>query len=304
MKTIQQAFEEFLIGLELTEGQRAEASRQHTYLREQMQQRIDLHENFLSGSYKRKTAIRPLNDIDVFAVYKTPRGGLPRASALLEDLQGVLAEVYPGKEPRLQSRSVNLEFSGTGIAYDVVPAYLVETDVYTIPDRDVDRWIKTNPRIHAERSTKANESSGKKLKPLLKAVKHANREHEGGARSFHLEVLSWQVLTCAPENYLSGLTTLLTGLRDRVLEPCPDPARLGPDVGPPGERRAQAEAWLGKMADRAIKAQQLANEGQIGEAHAELRVLFGSAWPERGSTAGAAAAIASGSVDHSGSRFG
>lgn len=305
MMTVLQAFQEFLSGLELTTNEQDEAVRQHTFLRTQIQQRVDLDDNFLSGSYKRNTAVRPLKDIDVFAVFKRPAGTLPRPSEQLERLRRLLSEIYPSKEPTTQSRSVNIEFSGTGIAYDVVPAYLDRQDVYTIPDRDVDRWILSNPKVHAERSTAANERSGKKLKPLVKAVKHANRHHEGGGRSFHLEVLSWEVLTYEPANYLAGLIALFEGLRDRMLGPCPDPAGLGPDIGPSMERRAQAQRWLKDMAERSRRAQELMNDGRLGEAHAELRIVFGPAWPERGSTARASAAIiTSGSLDHSGSRFG
>ena len=68
MLTIAQAFQQFLESLELTPKQREKASNQHRHMREQLQGRLDVADNFLSGSYKRSTAVRPLNDIDIFLV--------------------------------------------------------------------------------------------------------------------------------------------------------------------------------------------------------------------------------------------
>ncbi|HRI06767.1 MAG TPA: hypothetical protein PKW35_03065 [Nannocystaceae bacterium] len=310
MMTIRQAFEQFLQSLELTESESAEAIRQHTFLREGLQEQLDVAQNFLSGSYARNTAIRPLNDIDVFLVL-VPTATLNRSSTpeeVLEAVRDALEATYPGKAPTIQSRSVNIEFSGTGIAYDVVPAFLDPDDdeVYWIPDCDRPGWIKTNPRIHRELSVTANEAAGKKLKPLVKAVKHANNLHGKSARSFHLEVLAWSILTSAPEDYITGLERLILGLREQILKPCPDPAGLGPDIRPGPEKLQGARAWLDDMA-KVTEAREAAANGRLGEAHGIMRELFGDRWPEKGEPrkGGRAGAVAiGGAVDDSRSRFG
>lgn len=306
MMTIAQAFQEFLSSLELGPKQVENASKQHTYLRTQLQKRLSVVDNFLSGSYARNTAIRPLNDIDVFLVLgseystHTPR-------ELLDVVKDELKGIYEGKTSIRQARSVNIEFTRTDIAYDVVPARLAGGDAYWIPDADASKWIKTNPKEHARRSTEANEASGKKLKPLLKAVKHAKNHHQINARSFHLEVLSWSILKSPPSSYIEGLVILLDGLAARVCDPCPDPAGLGPDIQPSAARCLAAQRWLGNMAPLAHEARDLAGDGKIAEAHAKLRELFGDKWPEEGTPGGkkgAAAVIGGRSVDDSGSRFG
>ncbi len=309
MLTITQAFATFLPTLELTDAERQAASDQHIYLREQLQQRMSVQDNFLSGSYARKTAVRPLNDIDVFLVL-TPTPTLNANTAprlVLAEVKRVLEGIYHEKVATTQARSINIEFAGTGIAYDVVPAFYKRADVYTIPDAEASRWIETNPRVHAEMSTAANEQAAKKLKPLLKAVKHANNRNGNAARSFHLEVLSWKVLTGDPGSYMDGMVTLLDGLARRICDPCPDPAGLGADIRPPLPRCEVARTWLNKMAVLAREARQLANDGRTGEAHARMRAILGEQWPEAGtseSRRSAAVIVAGGSVDHSGSRFG
>lgn len=314
MMTIPQAFDEFRKALRLTRAERDEASRQHTYLREALMARMNASKTFLSGSYRRHTFIRPLNDIDVFLVL-APTPGLDtrtKPSKVLEAVKEALEAEYSGKEAKVQARSVNIEFSGTGIAYDVVPAFKKVDDVYEIPDCDADEWIQTSPKVHRTKSKAANEQAGKKLKPLLKTVKHANATHAKGghkpARSFHLEVLSWDILTSPPETDMQGLITLLTGLEQRLCNACPDPAGLGPEVQPSLDRCTEAKQWAGRMLTLANEANDLAKDGRTSQAHAKLYELFGDPWPEKGaaSTTKGAPAIITGTrgPDHSGSRFG
>lgn len=282
MMKIPQAFHEFIVSLELTKKQRADANSQHIHLRTQLQQRMSVQDNFLSGSYARGTAVRPLDDIDVFLVLKPQRGLDPTipVPTILDEIKRVLEEAYKNKFARSQNRSVNIAFSdsSTGIRYDVVPAFLSRPGVYMVPDRETGRWIKTNPKFHADLSTQANECANKKLKPLLKAVKHANVQHRKPARSFHLEVLSWKILKADPGTYLNGLVVLLEGLAARICDPCPDPANLGPDIRPTQQRCEAAKAWLAKMAKLAAEAKALDDIGRVAEAHAKLRAIFGDQW--------------------------
>ncbi|MCY1071195.1 nucleotidyltransferase [Nannocystis sp. RBIL2] len=305
-----QAFQEFLSSLELTETQRSDASVQHTYLRSALQKELDVEDNFLSGSYARKTAIRPLHDIDVFLVLKDCKAHNPRSapSTVLETIQSVLEKTYPKKTAVVQSRSVNIAFTGTEIAYDVVPAF-GDGDAYQIPDRDTNKWIATDPRIHADLATSANETANKRLKPLLKAIKHANHKHGKLARSFHLEVLSWNVQSVAEGSYLDGLIELLAGLQGSICDKCPDPAGLGPDIQPELSRCLKTQKWLSDMTSLARDAGRMAADGRTGEAHAKLFELFGERWPERGKAAAQVASaiissVRSSGVDGSGTRWG
>lgn len=278
--SIPQAFQSFLASLEPTPKQRKEANLQHVRLRTELQQRMKVVDNFLSGSYARKTAIRPLGDIDVMLVLE-PRPGLDPTipvPTILGEMKRVLDDAFPGKSARVQNRSVNVEFAGTGIGYDVVPAFVSRPGVYSVPDRQTGRWVKTNPKIHAELAAKANERAGQKLNPLVKAVKHANVHHRKLARSFHLEVLAWKILTRDPGPYLDGLVVLLQGLAAKIGGPCIDPANLGGDIGPePAERKA-AQAWLERMAKLAAAAKALDDAKQTEAAHAQLRQIFGPQW--------------------------
>src|SRR5512139_1503285 len=100
---LQQAVHDFIAALELTEREQEAASAQHTYLREGLAARLDLdpdYNAFLTGSYARSTAIRPLKDIDVFCVLKRTQEVDPTVvspMAALRILKEALDAQYDGK---------------------------------------------------------------------------------------------------------------------------------------------------------------------------------------------------------------
>lgn len=225
--------ERFALNLELTEVERAEASRQQVLLRESLRRQLPgVSRDFLAGSFARRTAIRPLHDVDLVVVLdRAARSdALPPPSALLREVRAALQRAYPAKElPVLQNRSVHIDFTGTGIGYDVLPAVadIGRPDLLRIPDRDRDDWIPTSPERHLAWSARANEASGSKLKPLVKFLKAWRRARGVGIRSFHLEVLCGRLLTFVPESYAHGLRFLLGALPGAVRSACDDPAQVG-----------------------------------------------------------------------------
>jgi Second Messenger Oligonucleotide or Dinucleotide Synthetase domain len=317
---VRQAVHDFISALELTSAEREAASNQHKFLRDGLVSRLEIepdHYPFLTGSYARSTAIRPLKDIDVFCVLKRTSVLDPDISSPMDALKAVrqaLEELYPGKTAEPQNRSVNISFTTTGIAYDVVPAFLDEEDseVFLIPDIQAETWIRSNPRIHESLSVDANEAAGQELKPLTKAVKHWNRQQPDGARlrSFHIEVMIWDVLKAKPDNRLDGLVQIFEGLASRVLFDTPDPAELGPHInqGMTDAEKTSAKTRLEQAAATLKQARELAEAGHTERAHYLLYGIFGDPYPEKGKdgpsiVAGVSASRPSAPDGH-GSRFG
>jgi predicted nucleotidyltransferase len=186
MVAVSQAFDDFLQNLELTDAQQKKASDQQNELRDRIRKHLGgVVRDVLVGSYARKTAIRPLNDIDVFLELDLQVHGYRRSQEprhLLEDVLQALRNSYPaagpqlpGPKTRIQGRSAKIEFTGTGIGYDVIPAFLmppdrsrpVRGDVYEIPDRNQQTWIKTNPELHKQKCVAANDRAGGALRDPL-----------------------------------------------------------------------------------------------------------------------------------------
>ncbi len=288
MWSVREGLQRFIESLELTQGQRDEVSRQHIRVRESLRQRLETKTDFLSGSYSRNTAIRPLHDIDIFVVLGETRSSSASSSAqrglmpdeVLKQTRQALHEEWSNKEaPRLQQHSVHIGFSKSEIEFDVVPAFEVPgRGAYLIPERGTGQWILTNPRLHQTLSTEANERAGKKLKPLLKAVKHWNRQHGSSPLgSFHLEAMSYSAFPSPPEDYLTGLETLFSHLSQRVLSACPDPAGLGSNVDArmSSNQRTTAHQVLASAAEQVRLARKDDDNGDPRSGHARLRKLFG-----------------------------
>ena len=290
MMTISQAFDQLRNNLELTGAERGNISRQQNVVRNNLVEHLAIARHFISGSYGRKTAIRPLNDIDLFIVLDEQKHSNIRsgpARACLELVQSALCDAYRGKSVRIQSRSVNIEFSGSKIGYDIVPAFATAGGKYLIPDSDRGSWIHTNPQSHKQAGIEANKRAGGMLNPLIKMAKYWNSNRGGGKllRSFHLEVMSYDAFQRPPKGFPHGLHALFEHLAQRVLSPCRDPAAVGPriDKGMPQDERNRLRVGLQQAAKTSAAALEYEAQGLSAYAHRCWWSLLGSAvYPEKG----------------------
>lgn len=283
--TVPQAFDHLIRGFELTEREQNEATRQSNVLRDNLRASLAIVHDFLSGSYRRRTAIRPLKDIDLVLVldevkHRALRAEPPQKTLLL--VRDALARAYPNASPpRLQARSVNIDFRGTDIGYDVVPAFRHDGGGYLIPDHERGSWIRTDPDRHREACIAANRAAGNMLNALIKMAKAINARHHRPLRSFHLEVMAYSAFPSRPGSYPGGLRQLFVHLSDRVLQSCPEPSGLGPkiDQGMTSENRGELRRILQQWAKCAAEALAAAERGDAAAAHERWSQLFGPAYP-------------------------
>lgn len=189
-------FTELLADIEPSPTTKGEASSAHTGVREHLRDHASFQNrwshDFLAGSYKRDTAIRPKKtdegherpDVDIIVVTTFSTSDDP--DDVLEELSDALEDGYDVE--RINKRSVRVVTSRAEI--DVVP--VVESgDVYELPDRDLGRWKLTNPPGHTDWSAQQNKDFGGRFKPLVKLLKSWRRENKTGKRpkGFVLEVL-------------------------------------------------------------------------------------------------------------------
>jgi len=168
------------------------------------------------------------------------------------------------------------------VSMDVVPAFACGKD-YEIPDKQSGKWIKTNPRIHADKAIEAHEAYGGEWKGLVRMLKYWNNHHGKPIKpSFLLEVMSLECLH-PPFNgrFDYEFQSAFTTLADRIFDAWEDPARLGPPVSDMmSQREKQATASALKSASRAATlAIDLVRQGKNGEALQAWRSLFGPKFP-------------------------
>jgi hypothetical protein len=158
-------------------------------------------ESYLSGSYSRDTALRPIDDVDIVFVVDPSHWTIfssvlnPSPRDVLDSFARAIRRRYELSSVYGQRRSVGLKLSGLDV--DVVPALRSidhSTAIY-VPDSRDGSWILSNPREHARQATQVNQSREGRLKPLVKLLKLWNNQLPSTAqvKSFLLETMAVRI---------------------------------------------------------------------------------------------------------------
>lgn len=290
MITTTEAFKKFKSRLELRDAEQQDAIRLHKEIREHIDNNFAVLRHFLTGSYKRHTKTRPLKDVDIFFVLdkEKEKKYLNDPVGLLTAFKDCLALKYGESKVKIGRRSagIDLNIDNTEnkiLSIDAVPAFDVGNH-YQIPDNVLNKWIDTDPEIHSEEATAANQAFDGEWKPMVKMIKKWN-ENQGKPikPSFLIEVIALQILFPPfSGGYVYELKSFFATASDRIGEAWADPAGLGSSVSDQMNiekiniaRQKLNEA--GRFVDQAIQLQKQGNQG------ASLRVwrdsIFGDMFP-------------------------
>jgi hypothetical protein len=234
-----------------------------------------------------------LKDVDIFFVLgkkeRTYRDQHP--DVILEIFRGVLASKYGEDRVSLGRRSVQVDFGVQAVedqtndqvmSVDVVPAF-TKGSHYEIPDRTTGSWVMTDPEVHAELATNANEAFSGEWKPLVKMVKKWNQTAGRPVKpGFLLEVMALELFV--PEfsgGYPYELKGFFATAADRIGETWGDPAKLGPAVSDQMDdtKASVARGALLAAEERVTRAIYFAKNSRQGDALQEWRKLFGPLFP-------------------------
>lgn len=296
MPTIPQArFSELLRDIEPSPTTKRNASSAHEELRSFLkndQDFEDFHLNdFLSGSYKRDTAIRPRQkgeqvdrpDVDIIVV--TNHSSTDAPADVVDLLFDTLKKRYPNI--RRQSRSVGIQYYKADM--DVV-AIIPDGQMYLIPDRKQVCWIPTNPPGHTAWTITTNTKAGGRFKPLVKLMKWWRRENptvSNKPKGFVIECITAECMdyqeTYYGELFVKTLETIVTRYRTHAL------LRTVPRIPDPGVSANSVtdgitpEAFLGfynKAKNHAEIGRRALDETDPEEATKLWRKLFGDRFPK------------------------
>ncbi len=291
MLTRVQAFAELRSNLELTGLQEATVAARQQRVRDVAAERLTVVDDFLTGSYRRRTLIGPLKRADVDLVVVLDRGYRKRGPRAVLDLvkKALLAE-YP-KAPQISrsGQAVTIVFSDFMV--DVVPAFVrpwwTWDEGWEICDSGSDSWIATNPRKHVEISAKANQVHDGELVPRIKQLKAWNRAVGEPLRSFHVEVLAWSIFGRSGWSYhgqssdWASASYFFKKAKGKMRAPLPDPAGTGKDMAA-YLRGTALDAAVSKAESaykRCMRAEESAKDGDLGSMHEAYGKVFGSYYP-------------------------
>lgn len=212
MRNIESLLKGMAHNLEPTVNQKKAASASHQYLRGLMD--TDGIGNrvlgsYLSGSYARGTAVKPLDDVDIIFLIdesQWPTGFLamrPKPSVVLRSFANAVRYRYDKSSAFMQRRSIRLELSHIDI--DCVPAIEIPGSNHIwVGDRNDDAWIKSSPKLHHAALTKANQLCDGRAVPTIKLLKAWNKSLPSTAqvRSFVIETIAVTALTAEPQKTL------------------------------------------------------------------------------------------------------
>ena len=292
MRTVDEAFDEFRRRLELSSTEQRDAIRRHKDVRSCIAECFDIERDFLTGSYARHTKTKPLKDVDIFFCLDDDdndwRNKPP--SAVLDAFEECLAGKYHVDSVVQGRRCVTVEFDkrnptadeeGKVLSNDAVPAYDLGA-YYEIPDRNLGRWIKTNPDTHQENATAKNKECGAQWVPLVKILKRWNRSADKLiAPSFLIEVMALDLVDPPFTSYPSEVRRFFASAQDGILQDWPDPAGFGPPISDQMTAATRRAAIDGLRAAevKAARAVRLEQQGKNGEALALWRGLMGKYFP-------------------------
>ena len=287
--TVTEAFDTFKSELELPDRKQAEASKAQQDIRSRIANHLHVYNSILTGSYSRYTKIHPLNDIDILLIrndqrvaVRTDGSGILPTQALDEVVDAVRKGFPATTIAKRQSRSVNVQINGLEFGFDVIPAWLRFPDGYLIPDTDSQTWIPTSPEWHSKIMTEANIRLEQKLKPVIKMVKHWNRNNYDLLRSFHIELICRDIFSNIElPNYPVGVATVLTNLARYVGQQMMDPAYNVSRVDKPlsAEELSKLKARVSGDAANSIEALKLEYAGTHASAIEKWKYIFMKGFP-------------------------
>ena len=292
MITVDEAFEKFRQRLELSATEQQDAIRRHKDVRACIGNCFDIERDFLTGSYARHTKTKPLKDVDIFFCLGEEDSGWRSkpTSHVLDAFETCLADEYGSDTVERGRRCVTVEFDkrnptadeeGKVLSNDAVPAYDLG-NCYEIPDRDLGRWIKTNPDAHKEKATAKNNECDGKWVPLVKMLKRWNRSADKLiAPSFLIEVMAIELVDPPFTKYASEVRRFFASAQDGIMQDWPDPAGYGPPVSDqmtPDKRQTAIDA-LRAVEVKAARTVRLEQQGKTGEALALWRDIMGKYFP-------------------------
>ncbi|NRG43019.1 hypothetical protein HRK28_19095 [Rathayibacter sp. VKM Ac-2835] len=235
----------------------------------------------LMGSASKGTIIRPIDDIDVLAVFSNDKGvWLSKYSYDSQSFIYRVREAYAGtliQQVGTRGQAVRVFFQ-TGGHVDVAPVFHQGNNVYWLPDGS-GGWISTAPTVANQWFTNKNRDLGHNLAPIVRLLKAWNRAHSKRFRSFHLETVAGSMFGTLGSNYRDALQKFFEwapGLLD-----VNDPGGQGGLLSMYLTRTSRQEliGALSAAAERARKANEAESRGDHAEAKRLWRIVLGTSFP-------------------------
>lgn len=234
----------------------------------------------LMGSAAKRTIVRPMDDIDVLAVFSNENHAW---NVYRFDSKAFIYRVrraYDGLEATqvgTRGQAVRVSFKAGGHV-DIAPVFFHGDDVYGLPNGD-GSWIKTAPTVAIAWFARRDAQLGYNLAPLVRLLKKWNNAHSKHFRSYHLETVAASVFSTLGSSRQAGLASFFEWAPNHlnVLDPGGQSGLLSGYLT--ANSRSELIDSLRAAAERARKARAAEALGNHAESNRLWRIILGSDFP-------------------------
>lgn len=239
------------------------------------------------GSAGRKTLIRPLDDVDVFAVFDDSQVWATYRYDSKQLLYRVREALTGLRVQTIGSRGQAVRlFYTDGLNVDITPAFPVrnifgQPDGYYIPRGD-GGWQQTDPYQHHDFMAQRNQALGSYLKPLVRLLKRWNNSHSSRIKGFHLEVITQAVFTALGSSMRRNVQSFFEHAGNHLH--VQDPAGYSGDLasGWSWQKHQDVSQSFSTTLAQVQRAQNAEAAGNPAEALRQWRIVFGTGFPSYG----------------------
>ena len=238
----------------------------------------------LVGSAARGTLIRPVDDIDVLAVFDHGGGVWENyrydSRKFLYRVREVLNKIARVEIVGARGQAVRFFYTAAPNV-DIAPVFARSGGGYLIPD-GAGGWLSTDPVSHTAYVASRDAELGYQLKPLVRMLKRWNVLHGKRLSSFHLEALAAAGFHTMGSGAAIDCQVWFRWALDNLS--VQDPAGVGGDLGTYLKGMRQLEVWsaLSTARTRADTAVEAEARGNHIAAIGTWRTVFGEEFPAYG----------------------
>jgi len=234
----------------------------------------------LMGSAAKRTIVRPMDDIDVLAIFSNENDAWNTYRHDSKSFIYRIRRAYDGLEAAqvgTRGQAVRVFFQQGGHV-DIAPVFSYGDDIYGLPN-GVGGWLDTAPTIANAWLLGRDADLDYNLAPLVRLLKKWNNAHSKRFRSYHLETVAATVSKTLGSNRQSGLASFF--------EWAPNHLEVSDPGGQSGslssyldlQSRAEVIRSLDVAAERAQKARAAEALGNHQESNRLWRIILGGDYP-------------------------
>lgn len=202
---LENKFKVFKSNIELTDTQKKQIQSSHAYLRTLIERQNYVSNTFLTGSYKKNTMIRPIDDVDLFVVVNNGYTVSSSPQTVLNQLKKDLKVSFPKTSIKQNKPCIIVDFNHC--KFEITPTITNLWGSYEIP-LDSYSWKSVDdPRILENKLSVKNSQLNNRLIPLIKMMKKCARHCNIDSTSYLLEELALNLYQV--NSYRDGIQKLL-----------------------------------------------------------------------------------------------